>query len=332
VEWNLGMAKVLLTVDTELSALLHQRGFSPRANFESSILGRTEAGDYGIIWQMEQLNARGLTGVYFIDPMPALVYGIDVIRDIVALVLQHGHEVQLHCHTEWLEWAEKSPVAGRTGRNIGDFSLEDQMVLLALARDLLEEAGSPALTAFRAGNFGANDDTLRALAAIGLSWDSSFNSAWMGNPCAIALSADEGGPILKHGIAEIPVSGIQDRPGGFRPAQICALSSREMRDALEHAAGQGDSNFVIVTHSFEMLSRNRARPNRLVMARFEAICDAIARNGNLATASFADLDVTKVKEAGNRAFRLGSSLPRTAWRMAEQAVGTWVYERQLRPA
>lgn len=326
------MATVMITVDTELSALLHQRGVSPRANFESSILGRTRAGDFGIVWQMQRLTERGLKAVYFIDPMPALVYGIETIRDTVALVLNHGHEVQLHCHTEWLEWAgNASPVAGRTGRSIADFTLQDQIVLLQCARDLLIEAGAPSPTAFRAGNFGADDNTLRALASIGLIWDSSFNAAWMGKPCAIALSADEAGPILTQGMAEIPVSGIFDRPTSFRPAQICALSSREMRNALDYAAVQGNSPFMIVTHSFEMLSRDRERPNRLVMARFEAMCDAIAQNAALRTAGFADLDVSKVTDQGSRAARLGPSLPRTIWRMAEQALGTWIYERQLRP-
>jgi hypothetical protein len=325
------MAKVLVTVDTELSALLHQRGQSPRANFDSSILGRTKASDFGIVWQMEQLSAHGLRGVYFIDPMPALVYGIDIIRDVVALVLAHGHEVQLHCHTEWLEWAKESPVSGRTGRNIADFSLADQTTLLTHAKALLQEAGAPPPIAFRAGNFGANDDTLRALANIGLVWDSSFNAAWVGNPCAIALAADEAGPILAQGIAEIPVSGIFDRPASFRPAQICALSAGEMRDALQHEARQGDALFMIVTHSFEMLSRDRARPNRLVMARFEAMCDAIARIEGLESVGFDDLELASVSSTGSKRSRLGPSLPRTAWRMAEQAVGTWAYERQLRP-
>src|SRR3546814_9494722 len=43
----------------------------------------------------------------------------------------------------------------------------------SLAADMLVRAGAPEPVAFRAGNFGANDDTLRALDALGFLFDSS---------------------------------------------------------------------------------------------------------------------------------------------------------------
>ena len=66
---------------------------------------------------------------------------------------------------------------------MADFSLDDQKRLLAVGRDLLTDAGAPPPTAFRAGNYGANDDTLRALATLGFTWDSSFNPAQLGGDC-----------------------------------------------------------------------------------------------------------------------------------------------------
>jgi hypothetical protein len=148
------MTAVLITVDTELSALLHQRGASPDQNYASSIAGEAGGGEYGIGWQMDCLERHGLTGVYFVDPLPALVYGPEVIAKIVAPIVARGHEVQLHVHSEWLEWAEASPVGERLGQNIGDFPFEDQVILIDAARDLLVGAGAPPTTAFRAGNFG----------------------------------------------------------------------------------------------------------------------------------------------------------------------------------
>ena len=161
------MTALLITVDTELSASLHQRGLSLEENLRRSIHAETGAGAYGIGWQMDLLQRHGLKGVFFLDPLPALVHGAEFPRPIVGQIVGRGHEVQLHIHTEWLAWARESPVEGRQGRNIGDFSLADQVALLGLARRLLEDAGAPAIRAFRAGNFGANDDTLRALAQIG---------------------------------------------------------------------------------------------------------------------------------------------------------------------
>ena len=325
------MTDVLITVDTELSAGRQSRGLDVRANFAGSITGRTAAGDFGVGWQLDRLDERGLKGVYFVDPMPALVHGGGVIADIVRPIVARGHEVQLHVHTEWLEWAQRSPVGGRQGRNLSDFTLADQVAILRTARDLLVDAGAPAPIAFRAGNFGANDTTLDALAQVGIAWDSSANAAYRGAPCGIAMAPDQAAPWVRGGTAELPVAGLADRPGHFRAAQICAVSAREMRGALAHAARARHPAFVVVTHSFEMLSRDRLRPNRQVMARFEALCDAIVATPGLRSAGFADLDPAIAHGDTHDGTLLGPSYPRTACRMAEQLVATWRYERRLLP-
>ncbi|HEY0270253.1 MAG TPA: hypothetical protein VGC10_04605 [Sphingomonas sp.] len=326
------MSDVLITVDTELSAGRQARGLDVRANFASAILGRTARGDFGIGWQMDRLEAHGLKGVYFVDPMPALVHGEAVIADIVGPIVARGHEVQLHIHTEWLEWAKESPIGGRRGRNIGDFSLADQTILLGLARDILVRAGAPAPIAFRAGNFGADDNSLKALAAIGIAWDASVNPAYLGDDCRISFPADRAAAATLEGVTEVPVAGLYDRPGHFRPAQVCAMSAAEMRAALRHAAAARNFAFVIVTHSFEMLSRDRLRPNRTVTARFESLCRAIAGTPGLRAAGFADLDAAALVRAPAAADRLSSNYLHTAGRLAEQILATWRYERRLLPA
>lgn len=324
------VTRVLITVDTELSARFQKLGRSARDNYDSSILGRTARGDFGIGWQMDVLDCHGLKGVYFIDPMPALVLGEQVVADIVGLVLARGHEVQLHCHTEWLEWAKDSPVEGRRGRNIGDFSRGDQQALLEYGADVLERAGVSRPTAFRAGNFGANDDTLAALSALGLTWDSSVNADYVDGECGVTFDAARNFPMELGQVVEVPVSGLFDRPGHFRPAQVCALSWAEMRAALAHAGAHGHPAFTIVTHSFEMLSRDRSRPNGTVIARFEALANFLGKHRQLATAGFNDLDPAIARCTDGP--RLGPSAWRTQSRKLAQAWATLRYERALRPA
>ncbi|MGC4252514.1 MAG: hypothetical protein QM605_13900 [Sphingobium sp.] len=324
------MTKLLITVDTELSAALYQRGVGLEENLRRSIQGEVDGRSYGIEWQMTLMERHGLKGVFFLDPLPALLYGADFLKPVVDAVVGRGHEIQLHAHSEWLQWAKTSPVDGRQGRNIGDFSLADQIVLLGLGKRLLEEAGAPAVTAFRAGNFGANDDTLRALAEVGIAWDSSVNPAYLGRDCAISASGFAG-PHRKLGVTEVPVSGIADRPGRFRPAQICAMSTAEMRAGLRHAVKERQAAFVVVTHSFEMLSRDRARPNRAVMRRFERLCEEARRLPGVEAGGFADLSPSLGDDVPG--FTLARpSRARTASRMAQQLWANWRYERKLAPA
>ena len=327
------MTDVLITIDTELSARLHQQGAGPERNLASSIWGRCSSGAFGIGWQMDVLDAQAAKGVFFVDPLPALVYGEEIVRDIVAPIVERGHEVQLHIHTEWLEWATKSPVGGRCGRNLADFAFADQVTLLGLGADLLERAGAPRPIAFRAGNFGANDDSLRALAQIGVRWDSSVNAAYFDRGCEIDCAPGQIDPVVLHGVIELPVSALFDAPGRLRPAQVCALSKWEMRATLKQAARQRQQCFVAVTHSFEMLARDRQRPNRMVMARFRDLCQAVAGIAELRTLGFCDLDAfERPSPHSPQPVRLGPNPVRTGHRIAAQAVATWLYERRLRPA
>lgn len=326
------MTALLITVDTELSASLQQDGLDIGENVRRSIWAQAGGQDHGIGWQMDVLDRHGLKGVFFLDPMPALLHGPDFLKPIVGAIVGRGHEVQMHIHTEWLAWASQSPVGGRQGRNIGDFTLADQITLLRLAKTWLEAAGAPPITAFRAGNFGANDDTLRALAAIGVPWDSSVNPAYLGRDCRITADPAVIGATRALGTIELPVSGIADRPGGFRPAQVCAMSVAEMRAGLRHAAREGHDAFVVVTHSFEMLSRDRQRPNGAVKARFEALCREAARLPMVRGAGFGDLSTQIADRSAAQLTRVPPSRVRTGLRLAQQAWATWRYERRLIPA
>ena len=316
------VTKVQYTVDTELSLKLFQEGASAQENFDSSIAGKCRDGEFGIFYQMDRLEAYGLKGVFFVDPFPALVYGPGVVARIVEPILKRGHEVQLHIHTEWLEFARDHELAHLRGRNIADFPLDDQVRLLDQARALLMIAGAPKPTAFRAGNFGANDDTLRALSALSVPYDSSFNPAFLAGECDIDLPP-ETPPFSEHmGVGIIPVSVIEDRPGSIRAAQLCALSAWEMRDGLRHAAEHDWPCFTIVSHSFELLSRDRTRVNPIVQRRFESMCLNIAEQTRLEGAGFETLQPQRRASLA----KLPANLVRTALRYGEQAVSRIRYE------
>ena len=180
--------------------------------------------------------------------MPALVWGVAAI-DVVAPILEAGQDVQLHCHTEWLDLAiPGGPFAGWSGGNIKDFSYDRQAELLGWCRDTLVAAGAPKPVAFRAGNYGANDDTLRALAVIGMRYDSSHCPALVGKGAsAISLGEEDRLPMLYEGVIEMPVGCIATLGGGLRHGQITALSLKEMTAAIRHARDADTPSFTLVS-------------------------------------------------------------------------------------
>lgn len=322
------MTSVYLTIDTEYSSALAN---SPcpvdRAeNFARSIACLTPDGPAGITHKLELLKRYGQRAVFFVDPMPALVWGVAAIEDVVAPILAAGQDVQLHCHTEWLKFAPSGgPFVGLEGRNIKDFAFEEQCRILEWARDTLVAAGAPDPVAFRAGNYGANRDTLRALREIGLYYDSSHTPGIVGGDSALDLRATDTQPLLYEGIIEVPVSCVGDLGGRLRHAQITALSLKEMRAALLHARDGRMTCFTLVSHSFELINRRSLAVNKVVRARFEGLCRALQDIDGIWTADFAQSPPVKVFDRAEMPRPVPASTIAVGLRYAEQAVSNTLY-------
>jgi hypothetical protein len=320
------MTSVLITIDTEISPAAHQRGVSASENFANSILGKAEDGEWGIDYQIDRFNAHGLKAVFFVEALSATVLGLDFLKRAIEPILSSGHEVQLHAHTEWLAWFNRDLFSGRRGHNIADFPYEDQCRLLELGIENLTKAGAPRPIAFRAGNYGANNDTLRALASVWLKYDTSYNFPYLGDPCNIIADRQLLEPIPLDGVIELPISVFEDYPNHCRPAQLCAISVSEMRAVFEQSLAQQRKAAVIVSHSFELLNRARRKSNPIVVRRFERLCEMLHElRDHAPTKGFFELDENVLTMASAAVAPLRSSSWRTASRMVEQAIGSVLY-------
>lgn len=323
------MTRVFITIDTEYSSGLYTGpGAADRAdNFARSIACITPQGPAGIPHKLELLARHGQKAVFFVDPMPALVWGVAAIEDIVGPIIEAGQDVQLHCHTEWLALAgSANPLAsGRTGHNLADFPFDEQCAILSYARDTLMAAGAPAPIAFRAGNYGANDDTLRALAALGIGHDTSHCPALPGGACRISLGPDARDPVAHMGVIEVPVGSIGQLGGGQRHAQITALTLAEMLAAIRHAQASGRESFTLVSHSFELINRRKLAVNRIVRRRFTNLVKALATMPGVTTGTYAGSPPMPPSSALSPSHPLPASALRTGQRMAEQFVSNTLY-------
>ena len=304
------MTKVFLTIDTEISCPLSDGWESNGLAFEydRDILGRTHDGDFGISYQMEVMHAHGWRGVFFVEGLFACAAGREPLAKIVKLIQDRGHEVQLHLHTEWLARMKRPLLSGgKTGGNMLCFSREEQVHLLRTGIDNLLACGVERVRAFRAGNLGANHDTLAALAEVGVEFDSS------------AYPGGSTGDVMTAGVTEVPITMFFDYGRHLRPMQICACSSAEMRGVLMSAWRKRCRAVVIVSHGFELLHRpteplQQAGASRLRVRRFGELCRFLGDNRDkFEPATFASLGRAVFAEAPVR-----SPVHRTAWRFVEQ--------------
>lgn len=313
---------VFLTIDTELMWRHH----AARLPVAEQIARSIEPAGVGVRHQLAVLAAYGLKACFFVDPMPASIFGIDVVKAIVAPILDAGQEVQLHLHPNWAGAA-----AGDGGREHGAFELIDlpraaQAEMLNRAADWLIEAGCEPAIAFRAGSYAANDHTLAALAELGFTYDSSHNGSEHPWPSAISLPARQIAPVMHGGLIECPVTLIEDVPGKLRHFQICALSVGEMRAALNHAVANDHAAVTIVSHGFELANRAGTRANGVHRRRFDALCAMLAeRRVAMPTRWYRDRPALRL---GQQDMPLGPNRIRTGMRQAEQLWSNLIEERR----
>jgi hypothetical protein len=313
--------RVLLTVDTELRWRHYAAGASWRDNVALSF----DPAGVGVSWQLELLARHDLSACFFVDPMPAEVYGLEPVQAMVAPILAAGQEVQLHLHPCWRGVAD-----GREdgeGFELSGFTIAEQTEMVATARRLLIEAGALPPVAFRSGSFAANLDTLAAVAEAGIRFDSSHNGSEHPWPSALPLDAAQIAPVMLGGVVEVPVTLIEDAPGSLRPLQLCAVSGEEMEAALLYAEAEGHPLVTIVSHSFEFASRDGLRANRTLSRRFERLCAFLdAERTRFPTARFDTLGDVPLDGVARP---LPAQRFRTARRVAEQIWSNAVYERAL---
>ena len=98
------MLDVFLTVDVEVWC----NGWEDLdakfpAAFRRYIYGPTSKGDYGLPYQLRHLRDYGLTGVFFVEPLFSTRFGPEPLVEILDLIREEEHEIQLHLHTEWAD-------------------------------------------------------------------------------------------------------------------------------------------------------------------------------------------------------------------------------------
>lgn len=274
------MLDVFLTVDVEVWcddwARLDE-GF-PGA-FQRYVYGPTSRGQYGLPRQIRVLNEHNLRAVFFVEALFAARFGVAPLAEIVGLLQAGKQEVQLHIHPEWAQEALVPVVSAYPGRRSGmhQFTVAEQGALVANAQRLMAAAGQGEIAAFRAGSFGFDTNTHKALAAQGIGIDCSYNAVMGGSGSGLSPGKLATQPFAAGPVHEYPMSVFEDGLGRKRHLQLTACSSSEMESVLLQAAERGDKSVVILWHNFELLDPSQRLPDSVVDKRFSRLCQFLDR-------------------------------------------------------
>ena len=119
------MPHAFVTIDTEFAWRHHVAGWDAAAIHARSV----EPAGVGLSAQLALLARHGLKATFFVDPMPALVHGIDWVRRMVEPVLAAGagggagSDTKPPLRLVGSRRRATSPFAKRTGRRASTLTL-----------------------------------------------------------------------------------------------------------------------------------------------------------------------------------------------------------------
>lgn len=185
------LQKVLVSIDTEGPA-----GTDP---VERMIYGKTADGqEYGIHYLMKLFSDRKIKGLFFVDIPEIADHGEDRIERVLKDIDANGHDAGVHVHPDHM--------ADINRRYLWQYTKEEQYEIIARCTDFYEKTLKKQPLSFRAGRYGADNNTLQVLDELGYKYDmSEFHSS---RYCRITPEVTWNRVVKcgENGLKEVPVT------------------------------------------------------------------------------------------------------------------------------
>lgn len=274
---------------------------------EKGMMGHYGNRFLGVPLICETLTQNNIRATFFVEPFNDELGYPGETEPVCRYLLEQGQDVQLHIHPNHYHYGLycKGKPHPRTDQ-MADLSIEQQKALITEGADRLEKWSQKRPIAFRAGNMGASETTLKALSETDLWIDSSYTFPYVGGQCLFPEGGEYNGSKWYGDILEVGLSGFKQPPWpGLHPAKpidLMGSSFEECRDAVMKICDAG-ADAVLILHSFSLFKRknvqyNGGKPDRIVIKRFERFCRWLSKNHQrYPNRTFHDLGVI-IKEKG----------------------------------
>jgi len=274
--------RVYFTVDTESS--MNRAWVDPSKrplSLDMAVFGHTGSKSYGIPLIMDILEAHNFRGTFFTEVLCSHVLGDEAVGKVFSYIRQRGHDTQLHLHPTYYHYYRYSQ-GGEPPREqdlMYRLPVEEQEQLFSMGVALFKQFEGKAPRAYRAGCYGASEQTLEIIKRHGIEIDSSYNLCYLDQTCGFR-HRPLNGPRLFGDVQEFPVTNFRvEHQSGYKPLEICAVSVAEILRTIDGLAADGCRDVVVSLHSFSFMKRfseNGCQPDRVTIQRFKRLCKEIA--------------------------------------------------------
>jgi len=287
------MKYILFTIDTEIG----EYGNSMDNSFELFFQGKIKNKELGYKYIINKLDEYGFKGEFFVDVYPKDKKLSKKIETAVKFINKKGHGVQLHTHP--------SLSYDNNRIRLNQYSLKEQIEIITYGKELIKTWVGKYPLAHRAGVYGINEDSFKALNRNDIKYDFSY---FYGNENCKINKMLENKIFKKNGVIEIPVTITritkQYKLLGFpilkrkviRKLDINALTFEQMKDTISKAPD--NSILVFFMHSFSFIKNKVNTKNHIVevngvdseaILKFNNILKYIKNNNILTNRSIKEL-------------------------------------------
>jgi len=284
---------VIITVDVE-TTMRGDRVLALPEQVKAVCVGNISC---GLREMVRMLNARGLAATFFLNVYEYKEYGQPALETIARWLDKSGQDVELHTHPQW--------AYDRKRNMMFQYSLQEQTEIIRAGKELLQKwTGSPVVV-HRAGAYSADENTLKALIANGIFYDSSL---FLGNADSEINSFGDlrknalsmYGPLYEFPVTvyrknELPSFGSDYLPSHskVRKYDINWFGDQlEARKALEEAIRLKMDFVILFLHSFSFIKGGDGSGHMVAdvdaIKRFGKVLDIIGARG-LKTSTFKEI-------------------------------------------
>ena len=240
--------------------------------FETMMYGAIGQGsNYGVGMLADIFNSFGLRATFFLDVFEHTLYGESRLRKVCDLLLARNQDIQLHTHPAWRDDSRDFKKIRRLKKERSYFpqdkdfmfkcSFEEQVEILEHGIDCLERWTGNSSIAHRAGGYGVNEDTIRALRRVGIPVDSSMRYGHPNSEVSWSINR----VVSYDGVVEVPITGyhmLQEVILGKRivvredPFRVTGLNSCTLEELLWFVDKGSNSQLCVMNffmHSYSLL-------------------------------------------------------------------------------
>jgi len=284
----------IVTVDTETFPV---NGQAPP--FDQHIYAPIGGEEYGVNRIIDICEHNNFKATFFVDICMHHQYGESDIRDLCQLLDSKGHDVQVHAHPNWI------PRYNSTTLHSYPYAIQHQII--SETKRLYNKWLDRPPLAFRAGSYGANMDTIRALDENGFHIDSSYLQ-WNYN-CVLSreLSHRYSNRMFPLGnVLELPITTYHFLTGSYKKSSkidINACSWSEIKCVLyDYIQNPGMIFVILFLHSFSFIKQGKnvrdISPNYRAVRKFERILRYLKDEARAELISLSDF-FTKLKRSNH---------------------------------